>query len=102
MIEVLHIDDCPNWIAAGQRIEEALALNGTPNAKVTYRLIESAEEAALVPFAGSPTITLDGRDLFPNGGVTRDLACRIYFTPEGTAGLPTVEQISEAIASHEH
>ena len=82
------------------RLEEALAVTGHSDTDVTYRLLRTPEEAAEVPFAGSPTITLDGEDLFATDGRTTDLACRIYFTPAGIAGLPTTEQLVEAITSH--
>ncbi|MFP3466880.1 hypothetical protein [Leifsonia sp. SIMBA_070] len=64
-------------------------------------MLSTPEQAALVPFAGSPTITVDGEDLFPSDGGTSDLACRIYYTPDGLAGLPTVDQLIEAIERHE-
>ncbi|MCJ1697680.1 thioredoxin family protein [Rathayibacter caricis] len=101
MIEVLHIDDCPNWKDVGPRLDEALAATGHSDVPVTYRLLATPEDAAGVAFAGSPTITLDGEDLFPSGGRTTDLACRIYFTSSGLAGLPTTEQLVEAITSRE-
>ncbi|GAB3610768.1 hypothetical protein GCM10027414_28940 [Humibacter ginsengiterrae] len=97
IIEVLHIDECPNWEQAEARVREALARRGDTSTAVTGRLVQTREEAAQVPFAGSPTITLDGDDLFPNEGQTTDLACRVYVTRNGLAGLPTVEQIVEAL-----
>jgi hypothetical protein len=102
MVEVLHIDECPNWAEAGHRLEEALAATGHSDTPVTYRLLRTPNEAAKVPFAGSPTITLNGENLLAKGGRTTDLACRVYFTPAGTAGLPTTEQLTEAVLSHEH
>jgi len=99
-IEVLYIDDCPNWKDAGSLVREALALAGDTTTNVTFRLLRTPEEAAQVSFAGSPTVTLDGEDLFPNGGQTTDLACRVYFTPSGLAGLPTVSQLWEALEAH--
>ena len=54
----------------------------------------------LVATSGSTTITLDGNDLFPGSGRSNDLACRIYSTPAGLAGMPTVEQIREALSAH--
>ena len=98
-IEVLHIDECPNWIEAGSRLQEALALTGNDGAELVFRLLRTTEDAAGVPFAGSPTITCDDVDLFPTDGRTIDLACRIYFTPSGLAGLPTTAQMVEAITS---
>ncbi|QDZ15923.1 MULTISPECIES: DF family (seleno)protein [Humibacter] len=96
-IEVLHIDECPNWEHAGDRIREALAQLGDTASVVENRLLRTSEDAAAVPFSGSPTILVDGEDLFPTSRRTSDLACRIYATPDGLAGVPTVEQIVEAI-----
>ncbi|MBX0301422.1 thioredoxin family protein [Cryobacterium sp. 1639] len=98
-IEVLYIDDCPNWVEVGRRLEDALAMGGYSRTPISYRLLRTPDEAAEVSFAGSPTITLDGEDLFATDGRTTDLACRIYFTPSGLAGLPTTEQLTKAIAS---
>jgi hypothetical protein len=96
-LEVLHIGECPSWEEAGARAAGALTELGRSDIEVTYRLIES--DTAVPPaFAGSPTLTLNGIDLFPSEGHTSDLACRIYFTPQGLAGLPTQQQISEALS----
>ncbi|ANF31877.1 hypothetical protein A0130_09500 [Leifsonia xyli] len=100
-IEVLHIEECPNWEQAGERVRDALDRLGDTTTAVAFRLLQTPLEAAAVAFAGSPTITADGADLFPNGARTTDLACRIYFTPEGVAGLPTVDQLVQAISTHE-
>ena len=96
-VEVLHIDECPNWREAGRRTESVLRKLGSADVEVSYRLLASPEEARQTVFAGSPTIAVDGRDLFPSDGRTADLACRVYFTPTGPAGLPTEEQIREAL-----
>ena len=61
--------------------------------------IDSAETAAQLLFAGSPTILVDGVDLFPTGGRTSDLACRIYLTPNSLAGAPTQQQIEAALGA---
>lgn len=96
-VEVLHIDDCPNWQEAGRRTQAALAATGHAEQAVRYRLLSTSNDAAETTFAGSPTITLDGTDLFPTDGRTNDLACRVYPTPTGLAGLPTIEQIIAAL-----
>lgn len=95
-IEILHIDACPNWEEAGRRTRIALAEAGTPDAAIEYRLLSSPEDAARVPFAGSPTILINGVDAFPGGGRTTDLACRVYYTDRGLAGLPTTDQLRTA------
>jgi hypothetical protein len=96
-VEILHIDDCPNWEEAGGRVRSALEEAGKVGVDIAFRLLNTSEEAASVPFAGSPTILVDGKDLFDTDGRTSALACRVYFTPTGLAGLPTVEQLVEAL-----
>ena len=98
-LAVLHIDDCPNGQAAGARAEAALLEHGRSDIRVTYLLIDSTHLAAQTAFAGSPTLTLDGADIFPSEGHTSDLACRVYFSPQGMAGVPTQEQISDALGA---
>src|SRR4051812_36808965 len=97
-VEILHIDDCPNWIEAGERVRSALDDAGLSDVAVRYRLLSSPEDAAQVPFAGSPTILIDGVDAFPSEGTTTDLACRIYFTGSRFAGLPSQDQLRDVFA----
>jgi hypothetical protein len=100
-LEILHIDECPNWEQAGDRLRQALTSTGHGDVPIDFRLIRFPEDAEGTAFAGSPTITLDGVDLFPSDSRTNDLACRVYFTPSGLAGLPTVEQLIERITDNE-
>ena len=96
-IEILHIEACPNWREAGERVGAALATVGADADAVEYRLI--TESAALddLPFAGSPTILGDGRDLFPTDGATRDLACRVYVSHGRLAGVPALDELVAAL-----
>ncbi len=96
-IELLHIDDCPNTARALEQVEAALAALGRDDVPVHVRLIETAADTAGTGFAGSPTITADGADIFPDGAPSSDLACRIYPTPGGHAGAPTSDQVIEAL-----
>jgi hypothetical protein len=96
-VEILHIDDCPNWEEAGRRMTAALIETGHENVGVTFRRLQSSEDASGVPFAGSPTIVVDGADLFPTGTRITELACRVYGTRDGLAGLPTAEQLVDAL-----
>jgi hypothetical protein len=100
-LEVLYIDDCPDWEEAGSRLRDALYASGHTDAPINYRLLRTAKDVEGTAFAGSPPITLDGVDLFPSTGATSDLACRIYETPTGLAGLPTTEQLVERIQDHD-
>ncbi len=99
-VEILHIEDCPNWVEAGSRVEAALVELHRHDISVSYRALTDTAQAAAVPFAGSPTILLEGVDLFPTAGRTSDLACRVYRTGMGFAGVPTVAQLVAAIGEH--
>ncbi|MGC5077790.1 hypothetical protein [Agrococcus sp. DT81.2] len=98
-VQVLHIEECPSWQETGRRLRAALDVAGRHDVPIAFRLLTSAAEASQVHFAGSPTILVDGRDLFPSDGRTTSLACRIYLTPTGFAGGPTQAQIVESLAS---
>lgn len=99
-IELLHIEECPNTAKALEQVEAALAALGHNDVPVHLRNIKSPADTAGTGFAGSPTITADGVDIFPDGAPSSDLACRIYPTPGGYAGVPTVDQVMKALTNH--
>jgi hypothetical protein len=49
-------------------------------------------------FRGSPTLLVDGRDLFDDPTTTVGLSCRLYATPDGLAGTPALDQVIDALA----
>ncbi|TYQ06164.1 UNVERIFIED_ORG: hypothetical protein FNL38_102296 [Nocardia globerula] len=55
-------------------MDEALADSGLVDVAVTYRLLTTSDEAAAVPFAGSPTILIDGVDALPDADRVTELA----------------------------
>lgn len=93
-IELLYFDDCPNWQTADERLRAVAAAR---HLEVAYRRVDSPEEAEALRFRGSPTILIDGRDPFASGDEPVGLSCRIYQTPDGPAGSPTVAQLEGAI-----
>ncbi|MBI4941003.1 MAG: thioredoxin family protein [Actinobacteria bacterium] len=94
-ITLLYFDGCPNWKIADQRLTEIAARR--PDITVTRRRVETLEEAERVGFRGSPSVLLDGVDPFADGGAGIGLACRLYATPGGPAGVPTLDQLRAAI-----
>ena len=92
-----YFDGCPNWTIAAERL--AVIAAERPGVIVNRQLIESVEDAEAISFRGSPSVLVDGRDLFPDPSASVGLACRIYATPDGFAGAPTLEQLREAIAA---
>ena len=98
-VTMLYFDDCPNWKVARQRLHEALGAAGlSKEVDVTYRMVDTPEEAERVGFRGSPTILVDGRDPWADTDATGGLSCRIYQTDEGPDGAPSVKQLTEALA----
>jgi hypothetical protein len=97
-VEVLYFDGCPTYVAATQNVSEVLS-ELEMDAEVELVGVNSDEEAERYRFPGSPTILVDGRDLFPIAERSVwALGCRTYATPEGLKGYPTREMIREALA----
>ena len=92
-VTLLYFDGCPHWRAADGRLHEALALVGWDGVEVEYRQVTSPENAEAVQFRGSPTLLIDGLDPFLDRESPVGLSCRVYRTPDGLAGSPTVEQL---------
>ncbi len=97
-VELRYFNDCPNWRDTDDHLR-TLAKEFS-DLRVTRRLVETPEEADRVGFRGSPTILVDGGDPFadesdPVGG----LSCRVYETPDGRAGSPTLDQLRRAFTT---
>ena len=95
-VQLLYFDGCPHWHVMEERLREALRLSDIPES-IEHCLVATPEEADEFRFAGSPSILLDGRDPFAASSGGSGLTCRVYSTPDGTAGAPTVEQLVAAI-----
>jgi len=93
-LELLYFDDCPNWTAASERL---MAVATSRGLVVERRIVATVEEAEVEGFRGSPTVLVDGRDPFASGDESFGLACRVYQTPDGPAGFPTIEQLEAVI-----
>lgn len=98
-VEVLYIADCPGWQTAQRLVEQALAHTGRSDVIVRARMIGSRAEAMESAFTGSPTILVDGVDLFAGGSSAGELACRVYETPAGLAPAPGLDQVIAALES---
>jgi hypothetical protein len=97
-VEVLYFDGCPTHEAATWTLREVLAELGA-EADVELVAINTDEEAKRLRFPGSPTIRVEGRDLFPVPERSAwALGCRTYATAEGLKGYPTREMVRDALA----
>jgi hypothetical protein len=94
-IALLYFDGCPNWKIADERLAEIAAER--PDITVTRSLVSTIEDAERVGFHGSPSILVDGVDAFADGIAGVGLACRVYATPDGSAGSPTLDQLRAVI-----
>lgn len=97
-MRLLYFDGCPHWSVADERLRTALARVGRESQPIEHVLVETPEDAERLGFIGSPTVFIGGRDPFAKGGESFGLACRVYSTPEGLAGSPTVDQLVEALS----
>jgi hypothetical protein len=96
-VELLYFDGCPTYQAAEEALREVLGREGA-EAEVELVAVNTDREAQRLRFPGSPTIRVDGRDLFPVPERTEyALGCRMYATPEGLRGSPTSGMLKEAL-----
>ncbi len=83
-IELLWWEGCPSTEAALADLRAALDERGIDPATVTLREVADDAAAASERFVGSPTIRVDGEDLFPPGpDEPVGLTCRIYRRADG-------------------
>jgi hypothetical protein len=93
-IELLHFEGCPGSTQVLGILENVVSQEGF-----------AAEILSVIPnpddwsdFPGSPTILVNGEDLFPaERRATRAMSCRIYATPEGPKDYPTATMVREAL-----
>jgi hypothetical protein len=95
-IELLVIPDCPNEDAAAELITTAVA-DSRVQASITRTIIASQDQALRRGFTGSPTILLNGVDPFAQPGAPVALACRLYYTPDGLRGVPSLHDLRQAL-----
>lgn len=94
-VQLLYFDDCPNWRDAARLLDRLAA--EVPDVEVEHMTVDTREEAERLAFHGSPSIHVEGRDLFALDTDPVGLSCRLYQTPDGPAGSPTFEQLLAAV-----
>ncbi len=95
-VTLLYFEGCPNWKTLDRHL--ATLANELPDLNVTRRLVDTAELAQKMGFHGSPSILVDGSDPFAGPAAAAGLACRVYQTPVGPAGSPTLAQLRDVVA----
>lgn len=97
-VTLLFFDDCPNWRVVDDRVR--VLASEFVDVVVTHHRVDTPEEAERVGFRGSPSILIDGVDPFavssdPVGG----LSCRVFASPDGPAGSPSLDQLRQALSA---
>jgi hypothetical protein len=92
-IEVLYLEDCPNYMPAMDCLKTVLRQEAL-SAEISQVEVKDASTARALNFFGSPTIRINGLDIDPNSrAVTQTgFACRRY-----PGGLPSEEMIRTAL-----
>ena len=94
-IELLYFEGCCGSAKSVGIVESAVAEEGIA-AEIVTTTLEPDDRRV---FPGSPTILVDGEDLFPTQrrDETRALSCRIYASPEGPKDHPTEAMVRAAL-----
>ncbi|HET6550788.1 MAG TPA: hypothetical protein VFG79_20160 [Solirubrobacter sp.] len=93
-VELLFWEGCPSYPEALALLRSVLGAD----ARIVVREIESDEQAVAERFPGSPTIRVDGRDLFPIDDPP-SLSCRIYRLADGRfSPVPDPGELRAALA----
>lgn len=95
-ITLLYFEDCPNWKVAEERLTALASERG--DIRLIRHLVQTQAEAERTGFHGSPSILVDGVDVFAEPDSAVGLACRRYRTPDGFEGAPTLEQLRAVLA----
>lgn len=96
-IELLYFEGCPSWKNALAELEAVLEDQGLSGSVDLVR-VDTDADAKAHRFVGSPTIRINGENLFPVDHANYALGCRVYTTPDGMRGWPTESMIREALS----
>jgi hypothetical protein len=94
-LTLLYFADCPNWKMADEALK--VVARDLPDVTIKRQPVETIDEATRLGFRGSPSILVDGIDIFADAETPVGLSCRRYQTPTGPAGSPTVDQLRAAL-----
>lgn len=94
-ITLQYFDGCPNWKVTQERLVTLTAER--PDVVLVRQVVDTVKEAERVGFHGSPSILVNGVDVFAAADVSVGLACRRYLTSDGADGAPSLEQLKAAI-----
>lgn len=94
--EILVVPDCPNEQSAVDLFREVLDAAGYQG-EIRICMVRTDDDAARRGFQGSPTFLVSGIDVFGPSNPGPAVACRVYPTPNGLRGLPSRENLIDAV-----
>lgn len=94
-IELLVVPECPHASMVAEVLAQALADIGLGSVGFSVAVIDSQEDADRRHFIGSPTICVNGEDVFPEPGRPASIACRLY--PGTGVGAPELRDLRQAL-----
>lgn len=96
-IELLYFDDCASYQDARATLEQILAEESITAQIEMVRVVDD-DDAQARQFVGSPTLRVNGADLFPeHSSAIFAMQCRVYRTPQGLKGVPSKEMLRDAL-----
>jgi hypothetical protein len=95
-IKILYFDGCPSWRYAYEQLRAALKEEGL-TIPVELVRVQSDLEAAVARFQGSPSLQYNDQDFWLEERSTYSMNCRVYQTPEGLKGWPTVSMLRQKL-----
>lgn len=97
-LQILHVLDCPGAEFLDRRLGPLL--QARPEIEVIRQVVTTDDEAKRLGMMGSPTILVDGTDLFPGRARQPSLSCRLYPDDQGRLGpAPTSSQLRQALSA---
>jgi hypothetical protein len=102
VIQVLHVQDCPNYPQALALVQQVRAEVGI-DAELRTTLITDQAAAEEARFLGSPTIRVNGRDIEPGAEWNFEFVhgCRLYQGEHSLRALPEDEWLRQALRNAE-
>ena len=95
-IDLLYFDGCPSWQRSLENLKTALKTEKL-DASVVLVEVKDNDDADRLKFLGSPSFQIEGQDLWPEDRGFYSFSCRVYDTPDGMRGFPTVKMLREKL-----
>ena len=95
-IELLYFDGCPSWQDGLRNLQAALFAEQIQETVSLVRVFDD-NDAEKRKFLGSPSFRVNDIELWDDVRDSYSLSCRVYATPQGMSGSPSVEMLREKL-----